>query len=142
MYCTPFICSLSVYQLFLLIENNTELQNVDCSALYLHPNFFLNILDTILIIISIISSFFLTRFIWDLSNSRWLKWISSITFFLTLLAFSMFVPKFDNHSSLNKRRVLLAVSNEIRKSDTEEIAIRFNHKSREINSFFENRYYI
>lgn len=138
-YCTPFICSLIVYQLFLLIENNTELQNVDCSVLYFHPNFFLTLLDTILFIISIIGSFFLSKFIWDLSNFRWLKWTSSITFFITLFAFSMFVPKFDDLSRLNKRRILLAVSNEIRKSDTEEIAIRFNHKSREINSFFENR---
>ena len=139
MYCTPFICSFSVYQVFLLIENNSELQSIDCSALYLHPTFLLGYLDLIVGLISIIGSVFLTRFVWDLSWCRWVKWTSCIIVFVTLFGFSMFVPWFDTNSRLHKNRVLLAVMNEIRKGDTEEIAIRFNHKLRQINSFGENR---
>ena len=139
MYCTPFICSFSVHYFFLLIENNSELQSIDCSELYLHPTFLLGYLDLFIGLISIIGSAFLTRFVWDLSRSRWLKWTFCIIVFITLFGFSMFVPWFDTNSKLHKNRVLLTVMKEIRKGDTEEIAIRFNHKIRQINMFGENR---
>ena len=132
-YCTPFIFSFSVYQVFLLIENNSQLRNIDCSSLYIHPSFLLGYLDIIIGLISIIGSAFLARSIWDLS------WTTSIIVFVALFGFSTFVPWFKTNSRLHKKRVLLTVMNEIRKGEREEIAIRFEHKERQINMFGENR---
>jgi len=137
-YCTPFICSFSIYQVFLLIEKS-ELRSIDCSALYIHPTFWLGYLDLTVGLISIIGSAFLARFFWDLSRYHWVKWTSCIIVFVTLFGFSMSVPWFETNSRQHKNRVLLAIMNEIKEGDKEEIAIRFNHKLREINSFGENR---
>ena len=138
MYCIPFICSFSVYQVFLLIEKHSELQNIDCSELYLHPNFLLSYFDLFIGLISIIGSIFLTRNLWDLFRSRWVKWTSCIIVFVTLYGFSMLVPWFDTNSRLHKNRVLLAVAKEL-KDDTEEIEIRFHHVLGQTNMFGENR---
>jgi hypothetical protein len=137
-YCTPFICSFSIYQVFLLIEKS-ELRSIDCSALYIHPTFWLGYLDIAVGLISIIGSAFIARVFWDLSRYHWVKWTSCIIVFVTLFGFSISVPWFETNSRQHKNRVLLAIMNEIREGDKEEIAIRFNYKLRQINMFGENR---
>ena len=81
----------------------------------------------------------IARQFWDLSKYTWVKWTSCIIVFAALFGFSVFVPWFENNSRLHKKRVLLAVISEMRKGNTQNIAIRFNYSSTDINAFIDNR---
>jgi len=140
-YITPFVISFLVYQVYLLIGNNAQLDNIDSGILYKHPSFWLGYLDIILGLILIIGSAFLARSIWDLSNYLWAQWTVSIIAFLALLVFgfSTVAPWFETNSRLHKNRVILTVMNKISNVDTEEIIIRFKHMDKEFNFVGENR---
>ena len=138
-YCIPFICSLSLYFFYILIEKYSDLNSIPSSELYKHPPFWLGYIDIALGIISIIASAMIARQFWDLSKYTWVKWTSCIIVFAALFGFSVFVPWFKNNSRLHKKRVLLAVISEMRKGNTQNIAIRFNYSSTDINAFIDNR---
>ena len=139
LYCIPFIFSFSVNQAFLLIENYSQLRNVNCANLYIHPSFLFDYVDIIIGLISIIASIFLARPIWDLSINRFLKWTFSIFAFIALFGFSILVPWFQTNVQLHKDRVLINVVKDLSKGDKKVIAIRLKHVKRQINMFGENR---
>ena len=138
-YCFPIILSFLVYQVFLLIENHNQIQNFDNKTLYAHPSYIFIFLEGILSLISFIGSFFLSRFLFNLSRYKWVNITTTILFIIGLVGFLAYAPSLKNNIELHKKRNLLRLVTEISKGKIEEIGIRFEHKERNIGMFIDYR---
>jgi len=116
--------------LWLFTKTNSQLQNIDCSELYMPGENWLSFFDIVLGIPLIIGSLGIAFVLSDLSRIILVRLTIGIVAFVALISVAVYIPWYGikANSELHKNRVILTLTNEISQGDMEEIPIRIKYK--------------